>query len=79
MKNDMPETVQQAVRYLIQTAAEAGVVVAGFAFSAEPMAITSFGNCTDRIDIRLYESLCSLAKQKQSEGLVIVETVGRPV
>ena len=79
MKNMMPDSVQQALRYLVQTAADEGVVVTGFAFRAEPAAITNFGNCPDKADIKLYEFLCKLTEQKHQEGLVIVDRVEKPV
>ena len=79
MKTNMPDSVQQALRYLIQTAAEEGVVVAGFAFRVEPAAITSFGNCPDKADIKLYEFLCKLTEQKHADGLVVLDRVEKPV
>jgi len=79
LKNEMPESTQQALRYLIQTAAADGVVVTGFAFRAEPPVITNFGNCPDKADIKLYEFLCKLTEQKQQEGLVVIDRVEKPV
>ena len=79
MKTLMPDSVQQALRYLVQTAAEEGVVVAGFAFRNLPPAITSFGNCPDKADIKLYEFLCELTRQKHMDGLVIIDRVEKPV
>jgi hypothetical protein len=79
MKSQMPDSVQQALRYLVQTAASEGVVICGFAFRAEPAAITSFGNCPDKADIKLYEFLCELTRQKHQDGLVIIDRVEKPV
>ena len=79
MKTNMPDSVQQALRYLIQTAAEEGVTICGFAFKSEPAAITSFGNCPDKADIKLYEFLCKLTDQKHAEGLVVLDRVEKPV
>lgn len=79
MKTAMPDSVQQALRYLIQTAAAEGVTVCGFAFRAEPAAITSFGNCPDKADITLYEFLCKLTEQKHKDGLVVLDRVEKPV
>lgn len=79
MKTKMPDSVQQALRYLVQTAAAEGVTVAGFAFRAEPACITSFGNCPDKADIKLYEFLCKLTSEKHAAGLVVLDRVEKPV
>ncbi len=79
MKTQMPDSVQQALRYLVQTAAAEGVVVCGFAFKGEPAAITSFGNCPDKADIKLYEFLCKLTAEKHAAGLVVVDRIEKPV
>lgn len=79
MKYELPEATKQALRYLVQTAAADGVVVAGFAFRAEPPAITSFGNCPDKADIKLYEFLCKLTEQKHRDGLVVIDRLEKPV
>ena len=78
-KNMMPESMQQALRYLVQVAASEGVVVTGFAFRAEPAAITSFGNCSDKADIKLYEFLCKLVAEKERAGLIVIDRVEKPV
>lgn len=79
MKLNMPESIQTALRYLVQTAAEEGVTVCGFAFRNSPAAITSFGNCSDKADIKLYEFLCKITEQKHKDGLVVVDRVEKPV
>jgi len=79
MKYELPEPTRQALHYLIQTAAADNVVVAGFAFRADPACITNFGNCPDKADIKLYEFLCQLASDKQKEGLVVIDNVQKPV
>ena len=78
-KYQLPEATTQALRYLIQTAASEGVTVTGFAFKAEPPAITSFGNCPDKADLKLYEVLCKMVEEKQKAGLVVVENLEKPV
>lgn len=79
MKYEIPEATKQALHYLIQTAATDGVVVAGFAFKAEPTpCIVSFGNCPDKADIKLYEFLCKLSEDKVKAGLVVVDNVQKP-
>jgi hypothetical protein len=79
MKTDMPDSIQQALHYLIQLAASEGVVVCGFAFRSDPAAITNFGNCSDKADIKLYEFLCKLTTEKHLKGLVIIDRVDKPV
>jgi hypothetical protein len=79
MKNALPEATQLAIRHLIQTCTEDGVMVAGFAFQAEPPGIASFGNCSDHNEIKLYESLCDMVKIKEAQGMVVLEVVEKPV
>jgi hypothetical protein len=79
MKNALPEATQLAIRHLIQTASDEGVMVAGFAFRDDPPGITSFGNCSDHNDLKLYESLCDMVKIKEAQGMVILETIEKPV
>lgn len=79
MKSKMPDSVLQALRYLVQTAAAENVVVCGFAFRAEPAAITNFGNCPDKADLKLYEFLCKLTEDKQRAGMVIIDRIEKPV
>lgn len=75
----LPDQTKSALTYLLQTASAEGVTVAGFAFKADPPAITNFGNCPDHGDIKLYELLCEMTRAKQAKGLVVAETVQKPV
>lgn len=79
MKYELPEATKQALRYLVQTATSEGITAAGFAFRLEPPAITVFGNCSDKADIKLYEFLCKLTEQKQADGMVVIDRVEEPV
>ena len=45
----------------------------------EPPAITSFGNCADHADIKLYPGLCEMYEKKKRAGLVLVKDVQKPV
>jgi hypothetical protein len=76
--NKLPEATQQALHYLLQTASAEGVVLAGFALKADPAAITNFGNCPDKADLKLYEALCKVVDEKQKAGLVILDNVQKP-
>lgn len=79
MKVEIPEQTKAALNYLLQTAESEGVLIAGFAFRAEPPCIISFGNCTDHDSISLYTTLCDLSAAKKAAGLVMTETVQKPV
>ena len=79
MKTYMPESTSLAIRNLLQVASADGVTVAGFAFCSEPVAVTSFGNCSDHGSIELYTLLCRMADEKERQGLVIIDNVEKPV
>jgi hypothetical protein len=79
LKTDMPESVTEALRYLLQTAAAEKVTVFGFAIQTDPPAVTNFGNCADKSDIRLYEYMCKLTGEKLRAGNILKELVSRPV
>lgn len=78
MKYELPEKVQALLHSLIQQATVDGVVVTGFAFKADPVAITSFGNCTDHADLRLYETLCKFVEEKKQAGMVETTVLQKP-
>ena len=75
-ENKMPDPVRFLIEDLIRTAKEHHITVAGFAFSAEPLCFTNFGNCSDMAKIKLYELLCEMAEEKRARGQVIQEFVG---
>ena len=79
MKYELPEEVKLALYHLLQVASKYNTIVAGFAFMGEPPAITSFGNCVDHADIKLYQGLCDMYEEKKRAGLVLVEDVQKPV
>jgi hypothetical protein len=79
MKYELPEGTRLALYNLLQQASKDGAVVAGFAFKADPAAITSFGNCSDHSEIKLYEALCQMASDKKKQGLVLEEKIEKPV
>lgn len=79
MKYELPEKTQALLCTLIQQATEDGVIIAGFAFKVDPSAVTNFGNCTDRADLRLYDMLCKFVDEKKKAGLVEVTELQKPV
>lgn len=79
MKFELPEKTQSLLCALIQQATEDGVILAGFAFKVDPPAVTNFGNCTDRADLRLYEAMCKMVAEKKTAGLVDEMVLQKPV
>lgn len=75
--NNMPAEVQSLIEELIRTAEKHKIVVAGFAFGAEPACLMNFGNCSDYGDIELYTELCSISDDKRRKGLARKITPGR--
>ena len=79
MKHELTEEVRLALYHLLQVASKNKVIVTGFTFTGDPPAITSFGNCTDHADIKLYQGLCDMYEEKKRAGLVLIEDVQKPV
>jgi hypothetical protein len=75
--NNMPPEVQSIIEDLIRTAEKYKIVVAGFAFGAEPPCIMNFGNCSDYGDIELYAELCSISDDKRRKGYAVKITPER--
>lgn len=73
--NPLPESVQTALEYLITVAQQNDVVVAGFAFSANPPRVTNFANCKDGGDLRLFVTLCEFSDKQRKAGHVITDKV----
>jgi len=69
-RGNPPAEVQAAIEDLLRLAAQHKVVVAGFAFCADPASFVNFGNCSDSGDIALYAELCSIADDKVRKGEV---------
>ena len=69
MEDLTPIEVRTAIEDLVRLAAKHKMVVAGFAFGADPPCMTNFGNCSDAGDIELYAELCSIAEDKRRRGL----------
>jgi hypothetical protein len=68
--------VQALIENLIRVASRNKVIVAGFAFAAEPSPmIFNFGNCGDAGDIRLYELLIKTFDVKRAQGGVTINPV----
>ena len=75
--NNMPAEVQVIIEDLIRTAEKHKIVVAGFAFGAEPPCLMNFGNCSDYGDIELYAELCSISDDKRRKGQNVKINPGR--
>ena len=74
--NPLPAEVQAAIEYLLRVAEANKIIVAGFAFSSEPIRVANFGNCSDCAEAKLYTGLCGIAKEKRERGLIQHDRVG---
>ena len=79
LKEQTPDEVKQAIENLLHVVAKyPTAVVVGYVFAVEPIWITAMGNVKEGQFNSTLESIHSLAKTKQTQGLVVRNIVKRP-